>query len=196
MVGGRAQLLPIPSRPSPSSAAQVIAFLDTGAGKTFVAVLLIQHCISRQRQLAATLAAEHQRAASAAAAAATPNSGHAGELATQPSAAAEAAVEAAAVPPALPHKVAIFLAPKVALVLQQADVLRLHVGPRVAHFVGEMLCADPWDRARCGWGLRRRRCAGAVMEGRGRARVCFAPQVCLRRSAGGGRRFRRTTSSS
>jgi ERCC4-related helicase len=34
--------------------------------------------------------------------------------------------------------VAVFLAPKVALVVQQADVLRAHFGAsRVAHFVGE-----------------------------------------------------------
>ena len=37
---------------------------------------------------------------------------------------------------------------------QQADVLRLHLGPRVAHFVGEMLEADPWDQARCAVGVR------------------------------------------
>lgn len=36
---------------------QVIAFLDTGAGKTFVSVLLIRHRMAEQRRLAAAAAA-------------------------------------------------------------------------------------------------------------------------------------------
>jgi hypothetical protein len=39
------------------SCRQVIAFLDTGAGKTFVAVLLIRHCMAEQRRQAALAAA-------------------------------------------------------------------------------------------------------------------------------------------
>ena len=43
---------------------------------------------------------------------------------------------------------AVFLAPKVALVLQQAEVLRVHLGQeRFAAFVGEM-GVDLWEKER------------------------------------------------
>lgn len=86
----------------------VVAYLDTGSGKTLVSVLLLKHHLA-------------QRRAEAAAAAAGPGA------------------------PAPPHRVAAFLAPKVALVLQQADVLRAHLPARVAHYVGEM-GVDAWGR--------------------------------------------------
>lgn len=108
----------------PSCLLQVIAFLDTGAGKTFVSVLLIRHRLAEQRRLAAAAAAE-AGAAAAAAAAAAPAS--AADVAGGTAAAAAPTVPApdvARTPPAPQHRVAVFLAPKVALVLQQADVLR------------------------------------------------------------------------
>ena len=85
----------------------VVAYLDTGSGKTLVSVLLLKHHLAQRRAEAA--AAEGRGA------------------------------------PAPPHRVAAFLAPKVALVLQQADVLRAHLPARVAHYVGEM-GVDAWGR--------------------------------------------------
>jgi hypothetical protein len=76
----------------------VVAYLDTGAGKTFISVLLLRH-----RQEAA--------------------------------ACAHAAALAAGTPPPPPWK-AIFLAPQVALVEQQAAVLARHLSARVCKLVG------------------------------------------------------------
>lgn len=52
--------------------AQVIAFLDTGAGKTFVSVLLIRHRLAEQRRLAAVASAAAAAAAKQSAAAVQP----------------------------------------------------------------------------------------------------------------------------
>jgi len=76
----------------------VVAYLDTGAGKAFISILLLRH-----RQEAA--------------------------------AAAHAAALAAAKPPPPPWK-AIFLAPQVALVEQQAAVLSRHLSARFRKVVG------------------------------------------------------------
>ncbi|KAL4418837.1 hypothetical protein ABPG77_001500 [Micractinium sp. CCAP 211/92] len=158
-----------------------IAFLDTGAGKTFVSVLLIRHRLAEQRRLAAVASAAAAAAAKQSAAAVQPaahwaveqqgllGAGHPGwegspetpgcsgrapsVIASQAQAnIAEDSIVGLAADPAgaaLPqHRVAVFLAPKVALVLQQAEVLRQHLGAdRVAHFVGEMGC-DLWEKER------------------------------------------------
>jgi Type III restriction enzyme, res subunit len=76
----------------------VVAYLDTGAGKTFISVLLLR---CRQEAHATALAA----------------------------------ALAAATPPPPPWK-AIFLAPQVALVEQQAAVLARHLSARVRKLVG------------------------------------------------------------
>ncbi|KAL0046074.1 hypothetical protein WJX82_001682 [Trebouxia sp. C0006] len=78
----------------------VIAYLDTGSGKTLVSVLLIKDKAGSLNE-----------------------NGH--------------------------KRVTIFLAPKVLLVQQQADVLRKHTSLRVSHFCGDMN-VDYWDRRR--WG--------------------------------------------
>ncbi|KAL4860046.1 Endoribonuclease Dicer 1 [Chlorella vulgaris] len=129
----------------------VIAFLDTGAGKTFVAVLLIRHCIAKERRVEAAAAAN----AAAAAAPARPLApACAARDAPRKAVGAGAArcAAAATVAEAAPHRVAVFLAPKVALVVQQAEVLRAHFGAsRVAHFVGEngldLFAKDRWRAA-------------------------------------------------
>ena len=77
----------------------VVAYLDTGAGKTFISVLVLRH---RQEMALA---------------------------------ARDAAV-AAGLPPPLPWK-AIFLAPQVSLVEQQARVMARHLPARVKKLVGE-----------------------------------------------------------
>jgi endoribonuclease Dicer len=91
----------------------VVAYLDTGAGKTFISVLLLRH-----RQEAAAAAAA-QTAPSTASSASTP-------------------------PPSLPWK-AIFLAPQVALVQQQAAVLSRHLSASVVKLVGADI--DSWSGA-------------------------------------------------
>ncbi|KAA6420863.1 MAG: endoribonuclease Dicer protein 1-like [Trebouxia sp. A1-2] len=78
----------------------VIAYLDTGSGKTLVSVLLIKDKAGSLNE-----------------------NGH--------------------------KRVTIFLAPKVLLVQQQADVLRKHTSLRVSHYCGDMN-VDYWDRRR--WG--------------------------------------------
>ena len=82
---------------------QVIAYLDTGAGKTLISVLLVKDKVSR-------LLDQVQ-----------------------------------------PRRVVLFLAPKVDLVLQQADVLKLHTEVAVAAYVGDMGCdfwsKDTWRRS-------------------------------------------------
>lgn len=110
---------------------QVVAFLDTGAGKTFVSALLIRHCLAQER-----------------AAAAAPSSAMAACRAAPAPAKPCAAEDACQLIGG--RRVAVFLAPKVALVLQQAEVLRAHLGAsHVAHFVGEM-GVDLYERDRCG----------------------------------------------
>ncbi len=118
---------------------QVIAFLDTGAGKTFVSVLLIRHRMREQRRLAAAAAAA-AAAESAAEAAAAPPDAPVDEAAAaapdQKEAVASSAAESEApaspgtacndasmdAPDVIPvhdpsgghaHRVAVFLAPKV-----------------------------------------------------------------------------------
>lgn len=87
-----------PSRPPDC---QVIAFLDTGAGKTFVAVLLIRHRMAEARRAAAEAAsAAASAAAGGGAEPALEGGGGAGE-------------EGAAAPGVPQHRVAVFLAPKV-----------------------------------------------------------------------------------
>lgn len=76
----------------------VVAYLDTGAGKTYISVMLL-----RERHEAAIVA--------------------------------HAAAVAAGIPPPSPWK-AVFLAPKVALVEQQATVLARHLPVRVRKLVG------------------------------------------------------------
>lgn len=102
---------------------QVIAFLDTGSGKTFVSVLLIRHCLAQERSTAAAAAAADAHMTPSQPAPDLTQLGSAGGT-----------KQAGGL-----RRVAVFLAPKVALVLQQAEVLRAHLGAeRVAHFVGEM----------------------------------------------------------
>lgn len=132
-----------------TSCRQVIAFLDTGAGKTFVAVLLVRHCMAEQRRQAALAAAA---AAAAENTQPMPPVSDGAQAPTAPAVGASAAAADAAA--GLPggaaggHRVAVFLAPKVALVLQQAEVLRVHLGQeRVAAFVGEM-GVDLWEKER------------------------------------------------
>jgi endoribonuclease Dicer len=82
-----------------------IAYLDTGSGKTFIAVLLVKE---KQHQL--------------------------GEVESEPSADMFSK-----------RKWTIFLAPKVPLVLQQAEVLEEHTSLKIGAFYGEM-GVDKWKK--------------------------------------------------
>jgi endoribonuclease Dicer len=100
----------------------VVAYLDTGAGKTFIAVLLLRHRIDAFRLATATTATSRTRK----------NCDDAGND-PYPS----AAPATSSLPATKPSFLAVFLAPRVSLVQQQAEVLARHLPARVKSFIGE-----------------------------------------------------------
>jgi endoribonuclease Dicer len=95
----------------------VVAFLDTGSGKTFIAVLLLRHRLERHAAAAAAPVDE------------APAAGRQRRRAPPP-------------------WLGVFLAPRVALVQQQAAALRRALPVRVEEYVGAGV--EGWDAARCG----------------------------------------------